>query len=217
MAKAENTRPSCVLLRLRSALTSGATVAMLTLSTYRMKYMAQSSPKTIPGALSRFMRTNDYLRGTESVEGFSANGSVERSPSCARPGFAFNLGAMHDSARGRVKGIAAMHGATVIPKNQVSDAPFVVPGKLLASHVGPQLIEQRFRLGQGQAVYVRVASAAKIEHSSVGFRMRAHQGVVRARRSEGVVGGSDALSQISAAVVGSIMLQRHVRNSALQF
>src|ERR1700676_871513 len=137
MAKAENTRPSCVLLRCRSALTSGATVAMLTLSTYRMKYIAQSSPKTIPGGLGRIIRTNGYPRRPGRLGGFPGHGTAEHSRSCARPGFTLNLGPMHDSARGRLKGITSVHGAPVVPQDKVACAPLVAPEELLTSRRGP--------------------------------------------------------------------------------
>src|SRR5260370_37958934 len=115
---------------------------MLTRSTYRMKYIAQSSPKTMPGALSRINRTNgsSLLRWAPSRAHARPRGlhvQPARFSLGARSSFAFNLGAMHDSARGRVKEVAPVHRAPVVPQDEVAYTPLVVPREFLTSCVGP--------------------------------------------------------------------------------
>ena len=61
---------------------------------------------------------------------------------CARARFTLDLRAVHNPARARVKGIATVHGAPVVPKDEIAYTPFVVPGEFLTSRVGPQLVEQ---------------------------------------------------------------------------
>src|SRR5579872_5375889 len=111
-----------------------------------MKYIAQSSPKTMPGALSRIIRTNgsSLLSWAPSRAHARYYGGLQVEPtpvppalSGARLSFAFDLGAMHDSARGRVKGITAVHRAPVVPQDEIAYTPFVVPRELLASRVRP--------------------------------------------------------------------------------
>src|SRR5579872_5595119 len=72
-------------------------------------------------------------------------------------GFALNLCAVHYPARAGVKRIAAVHGAAVVPQDQVADAPFVMPFELFAIRVGPQFIEQGFRFRKRQSLDVSVA------------------------------------------------------------
>src|SRR5450755_1780709 len=44
--------------------------------------------------------------------------------------FALDLGAMHDAALLGIEGVAAVHGAAVVPQHEVADAPDMLPGEL---------------------------------------------------------------------------------------
>src|SRR5580704_2701189 len=66
--------------------------------------------------------------------------------SCGRTRFAFNLRAVPDAARTGIKRIAPVHGAAVVPQDEVANAPFVVPLEFFAVRLQPQFIEQGFRL-----------------------------------------------------------------------
>jgi len=56
---------------------------------------------------------------------------------CARPCFAFNLSAVHDAARAGVKRITPVHGAPVIPQDEIACSPFVVPFEFFAVRLRP--------------------------------------------------------------------------------
>src|SRR5581483_11143134 len=49
-----------------------------------------------------------------------------------RPRVALDLSAMHDAPAVRVEGIAPVHGAAVVPQNEVADAPDMLPGEFRA-------------------------------------------------------------------------------------
>src|SRR5260370_42426942 len=102
--------------------------------------------------------------------------------------FAFHLRGMDDAARILIEGVPAMHGAAVIPQNEISRLPYVVPRKFLPRGVSPQLIQKRFGFGKWQPRDVGVAAAAGVEEPSSGFRMRADQRLASPRRRAGVLG-----------------------------
>src|SRR5690348_8080914 len=60
-----------------------------------------------------------------------------------RPQLALDLGAVHDSPAVRVKGIAPVHGASIVPQNEIADPPDVLPGEFPPIDDAPQLVEQR--------------------------------------------------------------------------
>src|ERR1700720_2118791 len=100
---------------------------------------------------------NSTLLGTLFQAGrVSARAAIGMTPpagsrvliSSHRPGFALDLGAVHDTPRGGVEGIAAVHHAAVVPQNEVADTPIIVPGELVAGRVSPDLVEQRFGIGE---------------------------------------------------------------------
>jgi hypothetical protein len=54
---------------------------------------------------------------------------------------ALDLGAVHDAARIRVERIAPMHGAAIIPHDEIADSPDVLPCKFWLINETPKLVE----------------------------------------------------------------------------
>src|SRR5262245_41305768 len=54
---------------------------------------------------------------------------------------ALDLGAVHDAARIRVERIAPVHGAAIIPHDEIADAPDVLPCKFRSINETPKLVE----------------------------------------------------------------------------
>jgi len=49
---------------------------------------------------------------------------------------------VHDAAGGGIEGLAAMHGATVVPQHEVADPPGLVPGKGILRRMRPESVEK---------------------------------------------------------------------------
>src|SRR5215471_18526597 len=94
-----------------------------------------------------------------------------------RPPFAFDLGTVHQTARIAIEWIATVHGAAVVPQNEIADLPDIVPGQLVASRAGPDLIEQGLRFRKRQTIDVGISAAAEVEAPAAGFGMRADERV----------------------------------------
>src|SRR5262245_47518368 len=47
-----------------------------------------------------------------------------------RPRVALDLSAVHDAAAARIKRIAPMHGAAIVPEDEIAHPPHMLPGKL---------------------------------------------------------------------------------------
>src|SRR5215475_8125179 len=54
---------------------------------------------------------------------------------------ALDLGAVHNAARIRVERIASVHGAAIIPHDEIADAPGVLPCKFRLINETPKLVE----------------------------------------------------------------------------
>src|SRR6516162_6284172 len=54
---------------------------------------------------------------------------------------ALDLGAVHDAARIRVECVASVHGAAIIPHDEIADAPNVLPRKFRSINKTPKLVE----------------------------------------------------------------------------
>src|SRR5204862_3056330 len=88
---------------------------------------------------------------------------------------ALDLGAVHDAAAVRVECIAPMHGAAVVPHDEVTDAPHMLPCELRAIHKLPQLVEEGFRLRNIEPNQIGVAAPSQIEHAPTGRGMGANK------------------------------------------
>src|SRR4051812_20652843 len=106
---------------------------------------------------------------------------------------------MHDPARPGVERIAMMHYAAVIPHEYVAAAPLMMPCEIGARRVRPEHIEQRFRFVDGQAVDVRVRTAAQIKRVVSRIWMRTNDRVARAWRIANVRDGRETVTQIAGA------------------
>src|SRR6478672_5442356 len=148
----------------------------------------------------------------------SSRWCAELATACAsgRPLLAFDLGAMHDPPAGRIESVAPVHGAAVIPQNEIADAPSVLPCELRPSDEAPEFVEQRLRLGNLEPDQIGVTTAPEIEHAPAGVRMRADQRMHRTWRGGRVVGRGHALTHIAAAVIGPVMLDLEAGDVILQ-
>src|SRR5262249_61923303 len=54
---------------------------------------------------------------------------------------ALDLGAVHDAARIRIERVASVHGAAIIPHDEITDTPGVLPCKFRSINETPKLIE----------------------------------------------------------------------------
>src|SRR5262245_47170638 len=104
-----------------------------------------------------------------------------------------------------VERIAAMHRAAVIPQHEVAGTPLMPPDDFVASRVRPQFVEQPFRFAQRYPTDVSVAPPAKVQHLSSCLRMRAHDRMIDAGRGSWIVHRSDALPNVTTAVVGTVV------------
>src|SRR5690242_21854336 len=86
-----------------------------------------------------------------------------------------DLRAMHDAPRRRIEGIPAVHRGTVVPEHHVARAPAMRPDVARPRRTGPELVEERFRLGELETKDVGVAAAAEIEIAPSGIGMDADQ------------------------------------------
>src|SRR5258706_16286830 len=109
----------------------GATVAILTLSMNRIRYITQSSERTTLGAPKRRNRTFPSL-------------SPFRVLSPHENRFVLDLGAVQNAPRARIERGAAMHRAAVVPKHHVADLPFLAPRQFAVRRVRPEFIQQQF-------------------------------------------------------------------------
>src|SRR3954447_3987984 len=129
---------------------------------------------------------------------------------------ALDLGPMHDSAAVVVERIAAMHGAAIVPDDEIADLPDVLPGKIRTVDITPELVEQRFGVSKLKPDQIGVATAAEIEHLAPRIRMSADQRVDGAGRGARIVCRRDALAQEAAAVVGAVVLDLQAGDALLQ-
>jgi len=117
-----------------------------------------------------------------------------------------DLRAVHDAPRPGIKRIAAMHDAAVVPEDEIAGAPVVAPGQRIGGGGLPDAIEQRVGLVERQALQPCVAAASEIQVRSSTLRMDADERMQRARCGARIVGGRDTGADVTAAVVGAVML-----------
>jgi hypothetical protein len=99
-----------------------------------------------------------------------------------------------------------MHGAPVVPQDEVAYTPVIVPNEFFTCRVGPQLVKQQFRLRKREAVNIGVAPSPEVQQSAFGFRMSANERMKGTVRCDRVIDRSDALPDVAATVIGSVML-----------
>src|SRR5260370_13695615 len=163
-------------------------------------YMRQSSNSTCLGPL--------FLAERGGAAAPISTASSAGSPvliSSHRPGFALDLGAVHDAPGSRVEGIAAVHRAAVVPQNEVAQPSVIVPGQVVAGRVRQNLVEQRLGFGERESIDISIAAAAEIKALATRFGVRADERVDRARGLARIVARRHAGPDIAAAVVGSVV------------
>ena len=64
------------------------------------------------------------------------------------------MGPVHDALGIVCKGVAPMHGAPVVPNDEITQTPLVVPDEPFLCHLFPKSVQEFFGIVQGQAVDV---------------------------------------------------------------
>jgi len=127
-----------------------------------------------------------------------------------------DLGAMHDAPGARIERVAAVHDAAVVPEHQVAGAPLVAPRQRIGGGGLPDAIEQRVGLVERQPLEPRVAAPAEIEMPAAGFWVNTHERMERAGRRARVVARRDPGADVSAAVVGAVVLDAQLQRGRTQ-
>jgi len=127
-----------------------------------------------------------------------------------------DLGAMHDAPGARIERVAAVHDAAVVPEHQVAGAPLVAPRQRIGGGGLPDAIEQRVGLVERQPLEPRVAAPAEIEMPAAGFWVNTDERMERAGRRARVVARRDPGADVSAAVVGAVVLDAQLQRGRTQ-
>src|SRR6267378_3991712 len=88
---------------------------------------------------------------------------------------------MHQAAGCRIKGVAAMHGAAIIPPYQIADSPILTPGEFLLRRVRPKKVQEALALRNRKADDVGVDPASEEQRLATGFRVGADERLARSR------------------------------------
>src|SRR6185503_4435453 len=132
------------------------------------------------------------------------------------PRIPLDLGAVHDASGGRIERVPAMHGAAIVPQDEITHGPADSPSQFPAAGKGPKPVEQGFGFRESKAFDIGIAAAAEIKTFALRFRMRANQGVNHARRHARIILGLNALPQITATVIRGVVLDPQVLDLSLQ-
>src|SRR5712691_9765866 len=108
-----------------------------------------------------------------------------------------------------------MHRAAVVPHDQVSDAPVVVPGERRVRRVAPEAVQQRLGFLHPETLDVRIAPASEVEAASPCLRMGGDQRVQRSGRTTRIVGRGGALAYETTAVIGAVVFDSQVDDPLL--
>src|SRR5215475_12644119 len=111
---------------------------------------------------------------------------------------------MHHPALRVVEGIAAMHGAAVVPENEVADAPVVLVAESRLRGVLPKLVQQFCRAVGIVTLDIGIPTPSEIQHLFAGFGVDAERWMPSAGSLVRIVGRNDALAQEAAGIVGPV-------------
>ena len=117
-----------------------------------------------------------------------------------------DLGAVHDAPRSRIERVAAVHDAAVVPQDEIAGAPVVTPGQRISRGRLPNAVEHCVRLVERQSLEPRIAASSKVQMPAARFRMHTDERVEGSGGGARIVGRRDPCSDVSAAVVGAVML-----------
>jgi solute carrier family 13 (sodium-dependent dicarboxylate transporter), member 2/3/5 len=117
-----------------------------------------------------------------------------------------DLGAVHDAPRSRIERVAPVHDAAVVPQDEIASAPLVTPGQRIDGRRLPDAVEHRVGLVERPSLEPRVAASPEIQMTSVRFPMQTDERMECSRGGAWIVGRRDAGADVSAAVVGPVML-----------
>src|SRR5690348_823954 len=115
---------------------------------------------------------------------------------------ALELGAVHQAARGGIKGVAAVHRAAIVPPDKIARLPILPPGEFLLGCVLPQKIEELLAFIDRQAEDIGVDAPAEEQRLPAGLGMGADERLYRPRHFRHVIDGLEPLMRPAAAIVG---------------
>src|SRR5215475_12644123 len=102
---------------------------------------------------------------------------------------------MHHPALRVVEGIAAMHGAAVVPENEVADAPVVLVAESRLRGVLPKLVQQFCRAVGIVTLDIGIPTPSEIQHLFAGFGVDADRLMATATTHIHTLSRHDALAQ----------------------
>ena len=127
-----------------------------------------------------------------------------------------DLGAMHDAPRAGIERVAAVHDAAVVPQHQVAGAPLVAPRQRISGGRFPDAVEQRVGLVERQTFEPRVPASTEIQMPASGLGVGADERMECARRGARIISWRDTGADVSAAVVGTVVLDAQLRRGRAQ-
>src|SRR5712671_7413304 len=92
---------------------------------------------------------------------------------------ALELRSVHQPASCGVQGVAAMHGAAIVPPYQIADAPILTPREFLLRRMRPEKVQEAFALRDRKADDIGIDPASKEQRLATGFRMGADDRLAR--------------------------------------
>jgi hypothetical protein len=128
-----------------------------------------------------------------------------------------DLGAMHDTARLPIEGIASVHGRAIVPEQEIADAPPVHIPEIGPFDMRPERIKQCFRFCRRKTFNAGVAPPAEIKARRARRGMTANSGMPSTRRLVRIVCGFDPLTQVAAAIVGAVVFDAATSYLGLQW
>lgn len=99
-----------------------------------------------------------------------------------------------------------MHGTAVVPKHEIADLPDIVPCRLFALRVGPELIQQCIRFGEFEALNQGITTASQIQHPPASLGVGADEWMECAWRFAEVITGGYSLTNMASAIISAVVL-----------
>jgi len=127
---------------------------------------------------------------------------------------AANLRAVHQLPLVYIKRFAPMHRTPVIPQDNITDLPVMLPH--LGGRIRPQGIEQCLGFFERHTVHICISPAAKIQRLAAGLRVLANDRMARPRRRARIIAGLCTQTDITRARVRSVMFDCALLNTFAQ-
>jgi sodium-dependent dicarboxylate transporter 2/3/5 len=120
-----------------------------------------------------------------------------------------DLGPVHDAPRSWIERVSPVHHAAVVPQHEIANAPPVTPGQRLSGRGLPDAIEQCIRFLEPHSFEPRIAASPEIQMPPARFWMLTDERMEGPGGCARIVGGRNAGTNVSAAVVRPVMLDAH--------